>query len=81
LYVARNWRSILAAISVGLGCEAQFRPITDKRASDKTMSNREKTFTLDPLMLDLSANYLMGRTGFAPMAYEGQRENESNSPI
>jgi hypothetical protein len=23
------------------------------------MSNREKTFTLDPLMLDLSANYLM----------------------
>ena len=45
------------------------------------MSNREKTFTLDPLMLDLSANYLMGRTGFAPMAYEGQGENEGNSPI
>src|SRR6478752_6156095 len=49
LYVARSWRSILAAISVGLDCEAQFRPITDKRTSDRRMSNREKAFTLDPL--------------------------------
>src|ERR1041385_9179394 len=64
LYVARNWRSILAAISICLDCEAQFTPLTDKKTTDKRrsdgrISNREESFTLDPLMLDLSANYLM----------------------
>src|ERR1041384_6675195 len=58
LYCTRNWRSILAARSVGLDCEAQFRPITDKRASAKRMRNRDRTFVRPPLMLDLSANYL-----------------------
>jgi len=50
LYVARIWRSILAAMSVGFGCDEQFRPLTDKKTTDKRMrqegmSNRDNTFT------------------------------------
>src|SRR5437764_5073375 len=61
LYVARIWRSIVAAISVGLGWEEQFRPMSDKRMRQEGMSNRDNTFTWTHLCCWIyQQNYLMG---------------------